>query len=185
MLVVLVFLSIFHNDEYSKGFVKNTMPIIFNKSKLILERYLFNVLVCIIFWFVMFIAGCIRELTMPLTVNIDFQLFDYFIYACVQILLICSFISLLMVLNHLTRSKVLLIVIACLYSMFIIFMIEASIAQSVFHDMELLKYTMYVQSGALPYTYSWDGYSLAFTLIIIHTVLYNSISYIILRRKDI
>lgn len=185
LILFFIFLSIFHNDEYAKGFVKNTMPIMHNKMILIIERYFFNMIVCILLWICSIIPAFIREMVMPLTAGGSFQLGDYLLYIFVQILGLCTIASFIMLVNHLTRSKVLLIIYVCFYSMCILYMLEVSLAMVLFNDADIMKYSMYTLSGTLSHNISWNDYSLMIYLIIGYTLLYNGISYLVLKKKDI
>lgn len=185
LVLIFVFLSIFHNDEYTKGFVKNTMPIIHNKAILVIERYIFNIIAIVILWVCSLAPVVIKEMISPLSTGGIFQIGDYLIYIVVEILAACTVASFIMMLNHLTRSKVILIVYACFYSMFILYMIETSLAVALLDDASIMENCMYALSGSLAHSFSWNDYSTTIYLIIIYTLLYNGISYLILKKKDI
>ena len=183
-ILLLVFLSVFHNDEYDKGYAKNILPIHFKKSSIVIERYILGIIVSIVLLLSMFLAGGIATCFVPLASE-SFKVLDLVIFVTVQILLINTVVSFLMMLNHITRSKVIVILVACVFSMLILYMLEVSIASWLLGDAEILKYTIYQQIGTLPTTFTWESYQLAFFVLIGNTVLYNVISFIALKKKDL
>lgn len=184
-LIVLVFLCVFHNDEYDKGFAKNIMPITYKKSSLVFERYLLCVMVVFMMWVAIMIPCIIIQFVLTPTSYAAFSIMDLAIYNVVQILLLSAFASLLMMLNHLTRSKILIIVLATSFGALVLYMGLASLCIWLLGNHDLMQYTIYELMGTLPYKFSWETYQTAFFVLIGTTLLYNGISYLILKKKDI
>lgn len=184
-LIVLVFLCIFHNDEYDKGFAKNIMPIIYKKSTLVLERYLLCVIVVIMIWLAIMIPCIVIQLILTTCPYTSFNIMDLVIYNLVQILLLSAFASLLMMLNHLTRSKILIIVLATTFGALILYMGLASLCIWLLGNHDLMQYSIYELMGTLPFKFSWETHQTTFLVLIGTTLLYNGISYLILKKKDI
>lgn len=189
MLAVTIFLCVFYNDEYDKGYAKNIMPIMNKKGALVVERYLICVLVALMLAVAIIVSSAVLVLLIP-SVFVHHEAFDivqYAIFAFTQILLISAFTSCLVFLNHITRSRILIILLASFFSASILYMLEGSFCEMIFEyeNADILKYTIYETIGTLPKEFTWDGYKIAFFVLIGNTLLYNGLSYIVLKKKDI
>lgn len=184
MVLVLVFISIFHNDEYASGFMKNIMPLMNHKWMLIVERYVFNIIFIVIILTVLIIASTIIQCFVPMEHTATLPIANFMVYTFVQIFFTATLASVVMMLNHLTRSRVLIIIFSVIYGASIVYMLETMIAELVFHNLDILKYMMLQISGTLSYDVSWNTYKFPLCIALIFTIVYNVISFIAIRKRD-
>lgn len=186
ILAITIFLCIFHNDEYDKGFAKNVMPIMNKKWVLIVERYLVSLVITLGLSLAIIICCVAVNMLMPnalLQGPIDIGHFA--IYAVTQCLIVCSFVSMLVFLNHLLRSRILIILLSCFFSLFVFYIIENSISTMLLGNSDLLNVTMYYSIQTLPKVFTFEAYKMVFLIIGVNTVLWNALSYAVVKKKDI
>lgn len=184
VLLVLLFVAIFMSDEYIFDYAKNTYSIHVKKWKMVLSRYLYCFLITTFYTLAMLLCALVIQVILPMKGG-SIQIGDYAIYLIIQIAFIGVMASFIMMVIHLTRSRIIAIVIPLLYGMQMWYMLVGSIIIYLLKSEDILKYTTYQSSGELPSTFSIEGYSLALFVLIGNTLLYNGISYLILKKKDI
>lgn len=182
-MLVLIFIGIFSTDEYNTGYIKNLYPLHSHKATLIVSRYLFCVIICVIVFIVVLIASFILQIVYPITMG-EFNFFDYLPFVLMQILTVSAASSFSMLLAHLTKSKVLVVLFSIAYGM-IIYMTMSMLLPYMFHDVSAVEWTMYVLSSKLPYEFNMEAYRNAIFVLIGNTLLYNGISYLLLKKQDI
>ncbi|MEG0527180.1 MAG: hypothetical protein RR531_06665 [Longicatena sp.] len=182
-LLVLVFVGIFSTDEYNCGYVKNTYPLQSHKSTLAIARYFYCVIICTIFLIAILVGTCLLQIIIPISMG-SFNLLDYLPFAIVQVLTMAAASSFSMLLSNITKSKVLVILYSIGYGM-IIYMTVCMLLGFMFHDISASEWMMYVLSSKLPYTFQMEAYRDAILVLIGNTLLYNGISYLILKKQDI
>lgn len=185
LLIVLVFLSMFHNDEYNTGFTKNIMPLMNHKWMFILERYVFNLICATLILVVLLFAATIVQIINPLEHTATLPTFDYVLFTFMQLLFIGAAASIVTMLNHITRSRILIIIFSVIYSLMIFYMLENMIVDFLFKSQDILAYTMYQIAGTLPHEVSWEAYKQPLCIVICYTIVYNVIGYFAIRKRDI
>lgn len=182
--LALLFVGMFATDEYNSGFVKNTYPLHVHKWTLLLERYVFNLIIITVFYLAIVLVTGLCQLLSPITSG-SLNLEHYLIYLLVQILILGAVASFITLITHLTKSRVLIVLISLSFGMMMWYMMMGMLLDFLFKSTDLLQYTMYELMGKLPYAFSWDGYRTAILVLIGNTLLYNGISCLILKKKDI
>lgn len=182
--IVLVYIGMFICDEYNSGFIKNTFPLITKKWKIIISRYVFFIIVEMIFFLTSILACALMQIWYQAAVG-TINWLDYIIYLFTQIIFLATFASFMGLIQHLTKSRVLVILLGFVYSFMLLYTLIFGIGYLIAPQTHVTKYMLYEVSGLLPYTFSLEGYQTAFIVIIVFTLLYNGISYLLLRKKDI
>lgn len=184
ILLALLFVGLFATDEYSSGFVKNTYPLHVHKWTLLMERYVFNMIIITVYYLAILLATGIIQLLDPILFG-ELEPASYIGYVVVQIFILSTVASFLTLITHLTKSRVLIVLISMCFGMMMWYMMMGMLLDFLFKNTDLLQYTMYELMGKLPYTISWDGYGTAILVSIGNMLLYNGISCLILKKKDI
>lgn len=179
----LLFICLVHSEEYDSLYFKNIYPFIKDKYKLIIERYVLNVIICLSIIAVMSVSAIITStLSAPSALSIPW--IDFILFVLVETLLLCCVASFLVMLVTITRSKSLLIIVATSYSFLLIYALEVMLATFFLNDSTLVRYTIYGQFSGLPTTFQPSAYTLAFVIIVTSTLMYNSISALTMTHKD-
>lgn len=181
--LALLFLAIFTSDEYTFDYTKNIYAINVRKWKLVISKYIFSVLLITLYTLVLVFEAYLIHGLIPMRVG-NFDILNFIIYTLMQIGFIAAVSSFIMILTHLIRSRVLSVLISLVYGMMMWYMFLGGITQFMFGDAEILRNTLYQASGELPRIFSWEGYQYAFFILIGNTLLYNGISYFVLKKKD-
>lgn len=182
--LALLFVGMFATDEYSSGFVKNTYPLHVHKWALLLERYVFNLIVITVYYLaILLVTGICQMFSSIPSGSLD--LGNYLMYLLVQILMLGAVASFITLITHLAKSRVLIVLISLCFGMTMLYMMLGMLLDFLFKNTDLLQYTIYELMGKLPYTFSWDGYCTAILVLMGDTLLYNSISCLILKKKDL
>lgn len=184
MIACLVFTSLFVHEEYASGFVKNIYPMQQKKWKLLIERWIFSILVCLIFWMSVVVLAAITNLWHQDSF-VNFSYLGYLGYAMMEILLLSAVSAFMMMLNHITKSKVLTVLCSVCFGGMVIFMLHMGLSLMLPENMQYHEATLYYISGNLPYEWEWEAYGKALLVAISSTILYNGISYFVLKKKDI
>lgn len=184
LIGTLVYLALFAHEEYTSGFVKYMYPLQQKKWMILLEKWIFSLLVYFCFWACSLILTLFINLFLkdPL---IGFSLMDYMAYSVTQAILLTAVVSFLMLLNHSFQSKIATTLVACAYGSYTIFALHAGIHMLLPEGISYLEYTLSYISGTLPTTWDASVYSSAFAIAFSSTILYNGISYLVLKKKDI
>lgn len=181
---VMVFLSLFSSEEYDSGFVKNFYPLQQKKWKLLLEKWIFSFLVYAIYW--------VAIVGLSLLINVwvqdpflSFSVKDYLLFSLMQAILLGAAGSFVSMVTHCFQNKIASVMIAVAYGGAIFFVLHTGICELLPQELSYYEQTLYYISGTLPYTFDAEVYGKAFAIAISSTILYNGISYIILKKKDI
>lgn len=181
---VLIFISMFLCDEYSSGFVKNTYPMQTQKWKIVLSRYVLYFLISMIFIVVNVVVCSIVQLFYQAEGG-SLQVLDYVLFLIMQGLFLSTFASLLAMLQYLINNRVILILLSFAFGTMLLYVMVLGLGQFLAPNLHVTEYMLYEVSGLLPNTISWDGYQKGIFVIIVYSLLYNSISYLLLKKKDI
>lgn len=182
--ILLIFLSMFFSDEYISGFHKNVYPLQVKKYNIVIERFIFSFIVSLLYFICTLIPDVIHQLCKPLPFG-DFDFLQYLLFMIIQILFICAVSGLISLIIHISRSRVVAVLLSIGYGMMFIYMILMGMSMFMFKDDILVRYSMYVNAGTLPETFSWSSYQTPLLVLGGTLVLYHAISYIILKKKDI
>lgn len=183
VMMSLLYLGIFAVDEYMAGFTKNTYPLQVNKWKQVMERYLFSIVIIALFYAVLLGSSLLLQLVYPLELG-SFDVGTYPVFVILQIMSIAAAACFTMLLSHLFRSKVAVVLFAIVFG-FILNALMMMLCYLLLDSLELLQLTMYVKSGTLPYVFAGKEYGELALVVLGNTLLYNGISYYILKKKDL
>lgn len=184
-MATLIFLGVFLSDEYNSGFHKNVYPVQTKKWKLVIARFILFFIITAFFIATISLMCFIIQLFDPSRIAYgSFELFPYLLFIVLQILFMAAASSIMSMLVHLSGSKVVAVLFAVGYSM-IIYIILFGISMMLFNNDILVAYTLYQNSGVLPEVFSWSGYQEPILVLCISIILYNGISYLLLKKKDI
>lgn len=179
-LAVLLFLALFVNEEMTSGFIKHTYPLYQKKWVMLVERWLFTCVVYLCMWFAVVCLTFILWLFHVYPLG-EFSFFNYTAYILMQMLVVSGVGSFVMMLNYLTRSNVIMILYVLGYAFSILYALHGYLSN---FFVSYYQYTLYHISIFLPLVFEPHAYFQALMIIITSTLLYNSISYYVLKKRD-
>lgn len=182
-MAILIFLALFCNEEYNSGFMKNIYPIQ-SKCGILIERWILSIVMILLFTLIcIVVVGIEIAITQP-AVN-DFSFSSYIIYILMNTFVFSAVCAFVIMIIHLTRNKVVGILVAVGFSFSIIFMLNTAIAMLLPEELPYVEYTLYYMIGNLAKTPDVSTYGKAAAVAISSGILYNIISYLILKKKDL
>lgn len=182
-LAVLIFSALFFNEEYSSGFVKNIYPVQ-SKLTLLLEKWIMSIIIILVFTLSCTILSGIELAVHKVSLS-GFSIGNYAIYILMNTLLLSAVSCFIMMVNHLVRSKVVTILTAVGYSFTIFFMLNTALCIILPEAVQYVEYTLYYVIGNLNTVPELSAYGKATALAISSGILYNGISYLVLKQKDL
>lgn len=185
LLLPLIFIAMFATDEYNTGFIKNTYSLSLHKWHIIVERYVFYLLMMLLFFLIHLAAAFLFQLIQPIaTATLDIG--NYVIFCLVQLLILSAVGSFVTLLTYVSGSRVVCILFSGLYGMMMLYMLLMSINYFISGDGAFVdNYALYALAGKLPVVFSWDGYQHTLLVVLGSTILYNVSSWWLLCKKDI
>lgn len=180
-LAVLLFLALFVNEEMTSGFIKHVYPLYQKKWVMLIERWLFTCVVYLCMWLVVVCLTLILVLFHFYPLG-ELSLLNYGAYSLMQMLVVSGVGSLVVMLNYIVRSNVITILYVLGYAFSILYAMHAYLSN---FFIPYYQYTLYHISISLPINFEPIAYGKALCIIISSTLLYNAISYFVLKKRDI
>ena len=178
---VLLFMALFINEEITSGFIKHIYPLYQKKWQMLAERFLFTCVVYLSMWLFVVIIALILGVLNIFTMS-AFSVFDYLAYIVTQMLVIAAVSSFVTMLYMLTRSHVITVLYVIGYSFSIFYALHMYLSDAF---ISYYEYTLYHIGITLPKPFDMLTYGKSLLIIITSAFLYNGITLLILKKRDI